>query len=246
MFEQYYCSATQYTTQAGQPYRLDPATLCTLGLDDLGGWARAGQPTSLGHPLADALGTVLMHAVGGGRGVPHDMARLGGVGITAHPRPCSFTGRLVLLGYQVGPAQGGLQSQLTFTEVDEAWNVVAVTEYTLPGYAFVHDFAITEHYIVVYQVWVCVFSSGCLLKLCTGNLACDGMYMYKSTCTCCYPVVYTPSHRTQWRWTCHASSLARQQPRAASPGHLTTRACTSFPAPQPQCTAARCCRSPLC
>lgn len=121
----------------------------------------------------------MLRALGGGRGVPLDMARLGGVGVTAHPRPCSFTGRLVLLGYQVSYApSGGLQSLLTFREVDAQWGQVAVTEYVLPGYAFVHDFAVTEHYIIVYQVR----SGGCQVPR-RGLLWCD--WLGHAATPCC-------------------------------------------------------------
>ena len=41
--------------EAGQPYRLDPTTLQTLGLDNLGGHLHQGVPFTAGHNALNAL-----------------------------------------------------------------------------------------------------------------------------------------------------------------------------------------------
>jgi all-trans-8'-apo-beta-carotenal 15,15'-oxygenase len=98
--------------EADQPYRLNPATLETLGLDDLSGLLKPKTPFS------------------------------------AHPRilPRTDGSRLVNFSVQSGPL-----TSITIYEFDEAGSCVKQRQHTIPGFAFIHDFAVTEHYYIFFQ-----------------------------------------------------------------------------------------------
>jgi len=139
---------------AAQPYRLDPETLRTEGLETLGGRLRVGAPFTLGSAALDRLAAALLDSVGvasaGSGGV-----RLGGDAFSAHPHLCERSGRLVTFSYRIRLRLEGLrprlETELTFYELDDAMRVVCTKEYTLDGYAFVHDFQVTDGHYVVFQ-----------------------------------------------------------------------------------------------
>ncbi|MCS7225539.1 MAG: carotenoid oxygenase family protein [Gloeomargarita sp. SKYB31] len=95
--------------EAAHPYRLDPRTLETLGLDNLGGLIPAGH------------------------------------GFSAHPR-LDPQGLLVNFG-----VKAGLNSEIRLYEFDDQWGVVRQHQYTINGFAFLHDFILTENYYVFFQ-----------------------------------------------------------------------------------------------
>ena len=100
-------------------------------------------------------------------GVPAlDKAAAGVVGdpLTAHPkvdrgREGEEGGdRLVAYGYRakasaaaLAAGRGAFDSELMLYEFDEAWRVVARRPIELEGFAFVHDFVVTEHYVLWFQ-----------------------------------------------------------------------------------------------
>ncbi len=95
--------------EAAQPYRLDPQTLATLGLDDLGGVIPAGQSFSA-HPRIDPQGFLVNFGV-----------------------------------------KTGLSSQIYLYEFDQSWQLVRHHQHTISGFAFLHDFILTENYYVFLQ-----------------------------------------------------------------------------------------------
>ncbi|NJK41866.1 MAG: Apocarotenoid-15,15'-oxygenase [Acaryochloridaceae cyanobacterium SU_2_1] len=100
--------------EADQPYRLDPATLETLGLEDFSGLLKPGDPFS------------------------------------AHPRilkgATAAEDRLVT--FSVKP---GLSSVVKVYEFDTQANLVHQDQFSMPGFAFIHDFAVTPHYYIFFQ-----------------------------------------------------------------------------------------------
>jgi len=95
--------------EAAHPYRLDPQTLDTLGLDNLGGLVPNGQ------------------------------------GFSAHPR-IDPQGVLVNFGVKAGP-----NSQVYLYEFDQSWQLVRQQEHPINGFAFLHDFIVTENYYIFFQ-----------------------------------------------------------------------------------------------
>ena len=133
--------------EAAQPYRLEPATLRTLGLETIDGTLQPGMPFTTGVPALDK-------AAAGVVGDP----------LTAHPkvdrgREGEEGGdRLVAYGYRakasaaaLAAGRGAFDSELMLYEFDEAWRVVARRPIELEGFAFVHDFVVTEHYVLWFQ-----------------------------------------------------------------------------------------------
>ncbi|MBD2100684.1 carotenoid oxygenase family protein [Leptolyngbya sp. FACHB-261] len=96
--------------EAASPYKLDPDTLDTLGLDNLGGVLPEGAPFS------------------------------------AHPRLDPVSGNLVNFGIRTG-----LSTSLTMYELNPAGEVVKTHTHAVPGFAFVHDFALTPEYAIFFQ-----------------------------------------------------------------------------------------------
>lgn len=96
--------------EADSPYRLDPATLETLGKEQFGGALREGQE------------------------------------FTAHPRIDPDTGDLLAFGVSPGPI-----SSIYFYRVDTNGELVEVTAEKVPGFCFLHDFAITPNYRIFFQ-----------------------------------------------------------------------------------------------
>ncbi len=100
--------------EAGQPYRLDPLTLETLGADTLDGLLQTGDPFSA-HPIVDP----------GGSDHP--------------PRLVNFA------------LQPGLSTQLHVYEFDLAGQLQHHQTHSIPGFAFIHDFALTPNYYLFFQ-----------------------------------------------------------------------------------------------
>jgi all-trans-8'-apo-beta-carotenal 15,15'-oxygenase len=102
--------------EAAEPHRLDPATLETLGLDDLDGVLQPGSA------------------------------------FAAHPRidPCCWqdNGDPCLVNFSIKP---GLSSTITLYEFDPAGKLLRKYAHSVPGFAFIHDFAITPHYSIFFQ-----------------------------------------------------------------------------------------------
>ncbi|MGF1569620.1 MAG: carotenoid oxygenase family protein [Nodosilinea sp.] len=99
--------------EAAEPYRLDPTSLETLGLDRLDG----------------------LIATGGS--------------FTAHPRiDPGHHGEARLVGFS---AKAGLSSTITLYELDAAGQSLAQHSHTVPGFAFLHDFALTPNYAIFFQ-----------------------------------------------------------------------------------------------
>jgi all-trans-8'-apo-beta-carotenal 15,15'-oxygenase len=95
--------------EAAQPYQLDPQTLATVGLDDLGGIIPSGQ------------------------------------GFSAHPR-IDPQGFLVNFGVKVG-----LSSQIHLYEFNQNWQLLRQHQHPVNGFAFLHDFILTENYYIFFQ-----------------------------------------------------------------------------------------------
>ncbi|HEY9666380.1 MAG TPA: carotenoid oxygenase family protein [Coleofasciculaceae cyanobacterium] len=100
--------------EASHPYRLDPHTLETLGIETLDGVLHKGSPFAA-HPMIDP----------GGEG--------------REPR---------LVTFAVKP---GLLTTITIYELDLAGKVVRQHNHRIPGFAFIHDFAITPNYCLLFQ-----------------------------------------------------------------------------------------------
>ena len=100
--------------EGGQPHRLDPQTLDTLGLDNLDGLLKSGQAFSA-HPRIDPIGD-------GGR-------------------PC-------FINFSIQP---GLSSTLTVWELGQEGNLLHQRTEKIPGFCFIHDFAITENFYIFFQ-----------------------------------------------------------------------------------------------
>lgn len=102
--------------EAAEPHRLDPATLETLGLDDLDGLLQPGDAFSA-HPRIDP-----------GSDFSQGQPRLVNFGVKA-----------------------GLSSTIRLYEFDTSGQLMAQQARSIPGFAFMHDFAITPNYYVFMQ-----------------------------------------------------------------------------------------------
>ena len=102
--------------EAAEPYRLDPNTLETIGIDYLDGVLSAGDSISA-HPCFDPS--------------------------------CEFDkGQPCLVNYSIKP---GLSSKITIYEFAPDGSLLRRHSHTIPGFSFIHDFAITPHYCLLLQ-----------------------------------------------------------------------------------------------
>eukprot|EP00741_Cyanophora_paradoxa_P015840 tig00020904_g15292.t1 len=114
--------------EASQPYRLNPRTLETEGLELLGGVLSAGTPFAIGVDALDELWKP-------------------GTSFSAHPHVDPATGRLVTFGFQ--PTVGG--TLLRVYEFEADFSLHSRRTIHLPGFAFFHDFAFTENHCLFFQ-----------------------------------------------------------------------------------------------
>ena len=128
--------------EALQPYRLDPRTLATLGVDTLDGTLHEGLPFASGlGPLDEVLRAA--------------RTGLGGDAFSAHPHVEGATGRLVTFSYAIRlalPPDGPLQTVITLLEFQPG-SVVPSSRREVPlrGYGFCHDFCFTETHAIFFQ-----------------------------------------------------------------------------------------------
>ncbi|MEM9265073.1 MAG: carotenoid oxygenase family protein [Cyanobacteria bacterium P01_F01_bin.13] len=108
--------------EAAEPHQLDPKTLETIGLDNLNGLLKPGDAFSA-HPRVDP-------------GFVHDS-----VNLSNPPNP-----RLINFGVKTG-----LSSTITLYEFDVKGRLVNTHRHNIPGFAFLHDFAITPNYCIFFQ-----------------------------------------------------------------------------------------------
>ncbi|MGK7930102.1 MAG: carotenoid oxygenase family protein [Microcystaceae cyanobacterium] len=105
--------------EAAQPYRLNPATLDTVGLETFDGLLNIGSSLQ------------------------------GGDSISAHPwiDPCSEmdNNQPCLVNFAIKP---GLSSKITIYEFDVKGEVRRQHSHAVPGFCFIHDFAITPNYCI--------------------------------------------------------------------------------------------------
>mmetsp|Transcript_37085 Transcript_37085/g.66802 ORF Transcript_37085/g.66802 Transcript_37085/m.66802 type:complete len:706 (+) Transcript_37085:100-2217(+) len=121
--------------EAGMPYRLDPVSLETIGIDSLG--SKNIQPGKLAVNYIPGLPEALQPEI------------LGGKAHTAHPKMCPRTGHLVGWTWAQNPMDGSME--VTLTEYDsDGFRVVASETHVLEGVALSpHDCVVTENYVML-------------------------------------------------------------------------------------------------
>ena len=129
--------------EALQPFRLEPTSLETLGMDDLEGTLQMGLPFGTGVEPIDAL----LRRAGTG---------LAGDAFSAHPHVEGSTGKLVTFSYRIRLAQslehGPLQTVIRLLEFEPgSVHPVSTREVPLHGYGFCHDFCFTATHVVLFQ-----------------------------------------------------------------------------------------------
>lgn len=161
--------------EAGQPYKIDPYTLQTLGLDTMDGNVSVGLPFDLGSENANNTMALMVRRAQmfgeeyfSNNPLQDELTMPGGDAVTAHPHHDPATNRLVTFSYKIRP--GFLSSQTVldqlargaplFTEIrfmefnsDSPGHVSLCSDrsYQLPGFAFLHDFALTKSYYIIFQ-----------------------------------------------------------------------------------------------
>jgi len=156
--------------EAGQPYELDPKTLETVGISSFAGTTPTGLPFDLDNKFSNTVmgafvrlaqklsGDELLSSQDEAPVLPETLTNAGGWAMTAHPKICPRTGRLVTFSYtmRIGVLDPSdvafppMYSQIRFMEFDDTDRPPkAERTVKLPGYCFLHDFAITDdHYVV--------------------------------------------------------------------------------------------------
>lgn len=125
--------------------------------------------SSAGNDLFTALTRIHAERLGSAAHLPRELLAAGGDALTAHPHVDSNTGRLVTFSYRVKPSVGQpplppyINTTLTFWELGPDCAPVASKDFTLRGFAFLHDFAVTEDYYVIFQNPVTVDNAPYLL-----------------------------------------------------------------------------------
>jgi len=154
--------------EAGQPYRIDPWTLETKGIDTFQSTISIGLPFELGsdkNNAAMASFVRLCQRLGdpyfGDTGLPEGLTLPGGGAVSAHPK--MYNGRMITFSYKIKPGyldnnvnfEAPLHTELMFHEftAPESGTVELVDQklYNIPGFAFLHDFAVTESYYIIFQ-----------------------------------------------------------------------------------------------
>ncbi|MDJ0597389.1 MAG: carotenoid oxygenase family protein [Crocosphaera sp.] len=102
--------------EAAEPYRLDPKTLETVGIDYLDGVLNSGDSISA-HPCFDPASKL------------------------NNGEPC-------LVNFSIKP---GLSSKITIYEFAPNGSLLSRHSHTVPGFSFIHDFAITPNYCLFLQ-----------------------------------------------------------------------------------------------
>ena len=102
--------------EAAEPYRLNPKTLETIGIDYLDGVLNPGDSISA-HPCFDPASEL------------------------DNGQPC-------LVNYSIKP---GLSSKITIYEFAVDGSLLRSHSHVVPGFSFIHDFAITPHYCLLLQ-----------------------------------------------------------------------------------------------
>lgn len=116
--------------EAAEPYRLDPETLSTLGIDYLDGILKPGDAFSA-HPRIDPS--------------------------------CEWEdSQSRLVNFAIKP---GLSTKIIIYELDPQGKLVHRHEHITPGFAFIHDFAITSNYCLFFQNAVSFNPIPCVLGL---------------------------------------------------------------------------------
>ncbi|KAK9834272.1 hypothetical protein WJX81_002370 [Elliptochloris bilobata] len=138
------------TFEAGQPYTLNAATLATRGVDTLGGVLQRGLPFDAGSGLANAMLGRAASWLRALRGRPRQVT-MGGDALAAHAHVDPRTGHLLTFSHRVALSRRGPVTRLTVYEFDQEYKLVASATHVLEGYALVHDIAVTENHIVVFQ-----------------------------------------------------------------------------------------------
>lgn len=102
--------------EAAAPYRLDPKTLETIGLDDLENTLKSGDSIAA-HPWLDPA--------------------------------CELDdGEPCLVNFSIKP---GISSKITLYEFAPNGKLLRRHSHSVPGFSFIHDFAITPHYCLFLQ-----------------------------------------------------------------------------------------------
>jgi all-trans-8'-apo-beta-carotenal 15,15'-oxygenase len=102
--------------EAAEPYRLDPQTLDTLGIEYFDRTLKPGDAFAA-HPLFDPIKRVMVN-----------------------------------FGLKTGKFdRTGLLTTITIYEFDTDGDVVEEHSHIIPGFAFIHDFAITPNYCIFFQ-----------------------------------------------------------------------------------------------
>ena len=119
--------------EAGHPYRLDPTTLESMGIDTLDG-TLPEEEDRVNVKLASLPENLMPDFIGG-------------AGHTAHPKVCPRTGNLVGWTWTQIPDTASLQITVTEWSPD-GFEKIAERVYSIPGCELApHDFAMTENYV---------------------------------------------------------------------------------------------------